>query len=62
MKNDTFNMRIDTELKASFIDAAEENNQTAAQLVREFMRSYVKRHERQVDQVSHVKSKKVGRR
>lgn len=37
-----FNMRINSELKTAFIDAAKRNDRPAAQLVRDFMRQYVK--------------------
>ncbi|HWK46783.1 MAG TPA: hypothetical protein VNT30_18830 [Stellaceae bacterium] len=46
-KNETFNFRIDPSLKAAFVAAAEAEDKPAAQLVRDFMRAFVKRRERQ---------------
>ncbi|MGZ8245242.1 hypothetical protein [Methylomagnum sp.] len=37
-----FNMRINSELKTAFLDAAKRNDRPAAQLIRDFMREYVK--------------------
>lgn len=62
MKDDTFKIRLDADLKVRFMDAAEGSNQAAAQIVREFMRSYAEKHERKAAQVSHVKPRKAGRK
>ncbi len=45
-KDTSFNLRIDPVLKAAFTAAAEAEDKPAAQLVRDFMRAYVKQHER----------------
>jgi hypothetical protein len=34
-------MRIDSDLKAAFLAAAERNDRPAAQLIRDFMRQYI---------------------
>ena len=46
LKDARFNLRIDPALKAAFTAAAEAENKPAAQVVREFMREFVKRRER----------------
>lgn len=38
----TYNLRINRDLKEAFIEAADRNDRSAAQLVRDFMRQYVK--------------------
>lgn len=45
-KDSTFNFRIDLDLKAAFTAATEAEDRPAAQVLRDFMRSYVKRGER----------------
>lgn len=45
-KESTFNFRIDPSLKAAFTAAAEAADKPAAQLLRDFMRSYVQQRER----------------
>jgi hypothetical protein len=47
-KDASFNLRIDPALKAAFAAAAQEEDKPAAQVVREFMRDYVKQRERRV--------------
>jgi predicted transcriptional regulator len=47
MSESTFTFRVDDSLKAAFADAAKQQDRTAAQLLRDFMRNYVA--ERQVD-------------
>lgn len=42
-KESTFNFRIDADLKAAFTAATEADDKPAAQVLRDFMRSYVKR-------------------
>lgn len=42
-KVESFNLRVDAELKAEFQAATEAVDQPAAQVVREFMRRYVQR-------------------
>jgi hypothetical protein len=44
LKDDSFNFRVDPKLKADFQRATEAVDQPAAQVLREFMRSYVSRH------------------
>ena len=46
-KETSFNLRIDPALKAAFTAATEADDKPAAQVVRDFMRSYVKQRERQ---------------
>lgn len=46
-KQDTFNFRIDPALKAAFSRATEAEDKPAAQVLRDFMRAYVERKERQ---------------
>jgi hypothetical protein len=41
-KSDTFNFRIDSTLKAAFVAATEADDKPAAQVLRDFMRAYVK--------------------
>ena len=44
-KETSFNLRIDPALKAAFTAATEADDKPAAQVVRDFMRSYVKQRE-----------------
>ena len=41
MSESTFTFRVDDSLKAAFADAAKQKDRNAAQLLRDFMRSYV---------------------
>jgi hypothetical protein len=45
-KETSFNLRIDPNLKAAFRAATEAEDKPAAQVVRDFMRAYVKQRER----------------
>ena len=45
-KASTFNFRIDPTLKAAFTAATEADDKPAAQVLRDFMRSYVRHRER----------------
>jgi antitoxin component of RelBE/YafQ-DinJ toxin-antitoxin module len=45
-KEASFNMRIDPKLKEAFTKAAEAEDKPAAQVVRTFMRAYVRQRER----------------
>jgi len=45
-KGETFNFRIDPALKAAFTAATEADDKPAAQVLRDFMRVYVKQKER----------------
>jgi hypothetical protein len=45
-KETSFNLRIDPNLKAAFTAATEAEDKPAAQVVRDFMRAYVKQRER----------------
>lgn len=47
-KETSFNLRIDPALKAAFTAATEAEDKPAAQVVRDFMRAYVKQRERQI--------------
>lgn len=47
-KETSFNLRIDPALKAAFTAATEAEDKPAAQVVRDFMRSYVKTRERRI--------------
>jgi hypothetical protein len=42
----TFNFRLDAELKSEFIAAADADHQTAAEVLRRFMRTYVEQKRR----------------
>ena len=42
MTEATFTFRVEEELKAAFTEAAKTHDQTSAQLLRKFMRDYVK--------------------
>ena len=46
-KDDTFNFRIDPALKTAFTRATEAEDRPAAQVLRDFMRAYVIRQQRQ---------------
>ncbi len=41
MSESTFTFRVDDNLKSAFTEAAKRRDRTAAQLIRDFMRSYV---------------------
>ncbi len=44
MKNEvTYQIRVNEELKNAFIESAKAKDRTAAQLLRDFMRDYVKK-------------------
>jgi hypothetical protein len=45
-KESSFNFRIDPALKAAFTHAAEAEDKPAAQVLRDFMRAYVRQRER----------------
>jgi hypothetical protein len=45
-KETSFNMRIDPALKSAFTKATEAEDKPAAQIVRDFMRAYVRQSER----------------
>jgi hypothetical protein len=45
-KDETFNFRIDPELKAAFTAATEAEDRPAAQVLRDFMRAYVRQKQR----------------
>ena len=47
-KETSFNFRIEPTLKAAFTAAAEAEDRPAAQVLRDFMRAYVKRRERRI--------------
>jgi predicted transcriptional regulator len=49
MAETTFTFRVDEELKAAFSDAAKAHDQTGAQLLRRFMREYVKTQQDEYD-------------
>jgi antitoxin component of MazEF toxin-antitoxin module len=50
-KETSFNLRIDPNLKAAFTAATEAEDKPAAQVVRDFMRAYVKVRERRAFEV-----------
>lgn len=50
-KGETFNFRIDPALKSAFTAATEADDKPAAQVLRDFMRAYVKQKERRVFEV-----------
>lgn len=45
----TFPIRVDVNLLTSFQEACKDNDQTASQVVRAFMREYIKKHGNQRD-------------
>jgi Protein of unknown function (DUF3018) len=45
-KEESFNFRVDPALKSAFQAATEAEDKPAAQVLRDFMRSYVERHRR----------------
>jgi len=49
MTEATFTFRVEEELKAAFGEAAKSQDQTAAQLLRGFMRDFVKRQHEEVE-------------
>ena len=49
MTEATFTFRVDDDLKAAFAAAAKAQDRTAAQLMRDFMRDYVKAHQNATD-------------
>lgn len=49
MAEATFTFRVDDELKARFTEAAKAQDRTGAQLLRDFMRDYVKRQQEPVE-------------
>ena len=48
LKETSFNLRIDPALKAAFTAATEAEDKPAAQVLRDFMRTYVEQRERRV--------------
>jgi predicted transcriptional regulator len=50
-KESSFNFRIDPALKAAFSQATEAEDKPAAQVLRDFMRAYVKQRERRAFQI-----------
>lgn len=51
LKADTFNFRVDPALKAAFTQATQAEDKSAAQVLRDFMRAYVKRRQRKTFEV-----------
>ena len=49
MAEATFTFRVDEELKARFTEAAKAHDRTGAQLLRDFMRDYVRRREEEAE-------------
>lgn len=45
MKDAGFRIRVQRELRQSFLEACRAEDKPAAQVIREFMRAYVRRHE-----------------
>jgi predicted transcriptional regulator len=43
-KEIAFTIRVEHSLKDAFVDAAKSQDRTASQLIRDFMRDYVKKH------------------
>lgn len=58
MSDTTFTFRVEESLKADFASAAKEQDRTGAQLLRDFMRSYVAQHD-EVREYDAFLSKKV---
>jgi len=46
MDETTFTFRVDESIKTAFVTVAKSNDRTAAQLLRDFMREYVQRQQR----------------
>ncbi len=57
-KEQSFNFRIDSELKAEFQEATEAEDKPAAQVLRDFMRVYV---ERQRDRAAKAEARRHSR-
>ena len=57
-KEESFNFRIDPKLKAEFQNATEAEDKPAAQVLRDFMRTYV---ERQRERASAAEAKRQSR-
>ena len=49
MTESTFTFRVDEDLKAAFSEAAKAHDQTVAQLLRGFMRDFVRRRENEAE-------------
>ncbi|SMF04391.1 Predicted transcriptional regulator [Xaviernesmea oryzae] len=49
MAESTFTFRVDEELKAAFGEAAKARDQTGAQLLRRFMRDFVKQQQAEIE-------------
>jgi predicted transcriptional regulator len=49
MNEATFTFRVENDLKSSFSEAAKAHDQTGAQLIRNFMRDYVKQQQIEAD-------------
>ncbi|WP_309493880.1 hypothetical protein [Neorhizobium sp. BETTINA12A] len=49
MTEATFTFRVEEELKAAFTEAAKADDQTSAQLLRKFMRDYIKQQQEAAD-------------
>lgn len=49
MAEATFTFRVEEELKAAFTEAAKADDQTSAQLLRKFMRNYVREQQEKAD-------------
>ena len=58
-KETSFNLRIDPALKAAFTAATEAEDKPAAQVVRDFMRAYVKQRERRAFEVEARRQSKL---
>jgi len=58
MSETTFTFRVDEDLKAKFANAAKAHDRTGAQLLRDFMRSYVAQ-QKEVKQYDAGLTKKV---
>ena len=49
MSDSTFTLRVEKQLKEDFIEAAKAVDRPGAQLIRDFMRDYVKQHQEAVE-------------
>jgi predicted transcriptional regulator len=60
MPDATFTFRVDDELKSQFTNAAKAHDRTGAQLLRDFMRDYVKRQEAAEDDAWFRRQVQIG--
>ena len=57
MSESTFTFRVDDTLKSAFNDAAKQQDRTAAQLLRDFMREYIAKNQQDAEYDAWFRSK-----